>query len=98
MIRLGSAQRLILKALETPSTNLSYFHCMISLSETTLLKNRNLQQAVNKLVTHGLVITKNLIRQPANGIGLPKRYKVYMSVENIEIEKALEAVCKKKAA
>ncbi|HHZ71032.1 MAG TPA: hypothetical protein EYN54_12305 [Methylococcaceae bacterium] len=98
MIKIGSAQKKILKALEIPSTNVSYFHDMNSLVLATGLLVGSIQRAVNKLVDHGLVSTKNLIREPANGRGLPKRYKVYMDINNSETEKALVEVFKKKAA
>ncbi|HHZ96562.1 MAG TPA: hypothetical protein EYN67_13655 [Flavobacteriales bacterium] len=89
MIKLGSAQNKILTALEMPSTNISYFHDMKSLVSATGLLPANIQKSVNKLVQNGMVITENRIRQPPNGVGLPKRYKVYMGKNMAKLEKAL---------
>ena len=89
MIKLGSAQKKILTALEMPSTNISYFHDMNSLVAATGLLPANIQKAVNKLVANDMVITENRIRQPAKGLGLPKRYKVYMDKNKARLEKGL---------
>lgn len=95
-MKLGCTMKKILKALEKPSTNVSYFHDMKSLESVTGLLVGSIQRAVNKLVTHELVETKSLIREAVNGKGLPCKYKLYILVGNIEIEKGLEALFKAK--
>lgn len=74
---LGRLQKLVVKAL---TDNTGDWLDMLNLVDLTGAYNQSIRRAIKGLVEKGIVEDKQAKKEPANGIGLPKMYKLYKIV------------------
>ena len=74
MNKYGKLQDSVVSAL---TSSLGSWLSMEDLVESTGAYNQSIRRGLKALIADGIVEDKNGKRQPKNGIGLPKMYKLY---------------------